>query len=197
MALPIVDPKRTFYSQRVDGKPFVNCLPYSICPVLAFMGYDVPKDFGMTLRKASGVPMAEHRGTSYADMKRALRKELPDAPVTFEAISDSALVNLLAGAQKPNKAGKAVISVTARMQDLPRNLRRHVGYDWKGLHALTFHGRKKAPDGTWLLYLTDPMGRTFRGYEGEWVRQSDVSPALKRNDLGLIHCAYGKRGSAA
>jgi hypothetical protein len=161
------------------------------------MGYDVPKDYGMQLRKASGVPVADHRGTSYADMKRALRKLLPDAAVTFEAISDSTLINLLAGAKKPNRQGSAVVSVTARMEQLPRNLRRHVGYDWKGLHALTFHGRKKAPDGTWLLYLSDPMGRTFRGYEGEWVRQSDVSPALKRNDLGLIQTAYAVKGSAA
>jgi hypothetical protein len=195
MALAIGTPKRAFYSQRVDGKPYVNCLPYSICPVLAFMGYDVPKDFGMQLRKASGVPMAEHRGTSHADMKRALRKLLPDAPVVFEAISDSQLINLLAGVKKPNQ--RSVVSVNARMQDMPRHLRRHVGYDWSGLHALTLHGRKKAPDGTWLLYLTDPMGRTFRGYEGEWVSQSDISPALKRNDLGLIQAAHGKRGTAA
>ena len=194
-ALPITGPKRTFYSQRVDGKPYVNCNPYSLCPVLTWMGYDVPKDYGMQLREASGVPMAPHRGTSDADMKRALRKLLPTAPVIFGAVSDSALVNLLAGAKKPNQ--RHVVSVSMRMQQLPKHLRRHCGYTWEGLHALTLHGRKKAPDGTWLMYLTDPMGRTFRGYEGEWVSFADIQPALKRNAGGLIQVAYGLRGSAA
>ena len=194
MALPITDPTRRFYSQRVDGRPFVNCLPYSICPVLAWMGFDVPTDYGMQLRKASGVPVAEGRGTSHSDMKRALAKLLPGAPVTFQAISDGELVNLLAKAKKPNQG--SVVSIICRMERLPRNLRRHCGYDWQGLHGLTLHGKKRAPDGTWLLYLSDPMGRTYRGYEGEWVRQADLTPALKRNAAGLIQTIHAQRGSA-
>lgn len=194
MALSIIEPGRTFYSQRVDGRPFVNCYPYSICPVLRWMGYDVPKDFGMQLRKASGVPIAEGRGTSKSDMKRAIAKLLPDAPVEYGALTDGELVNYLARAAKPNKGG--VVSIACRMQRLPRHLRRHCGYTWEGLHALTLHGRKKAPDGTWLLYLSDPMGRTYRGYEGEWVRMADLTPALQRNSAGLIYAIRGMRGTA-
>lgn len=194
MALPIGTPSRTFYSQRVDGRPFVNCLPYSICPVLAWMGYEVPKDYGMTLRKASGVPMGEGRGTSHSDMRRALDKLHPGAPITFANVDDGGLLNLLATAKKPSKG--AVVSIIARMERLPKNLRRHVGYTWEGLHGLTLHQKKRAPDGTWLLYLTDPMGRTYRGYEGEWIRQADLTPALKRNANGLVRVVYGGRGGA-
>jgi hypothetical protein len=194
MSLPIGDPSRVFYSQRVDPKPWVNCLPYSLCPVLAYMGYAVPRDYGSQLRKASGVPMAEGRGTSYADMERALERILPDAPVTFGAVDDGELINLLARKAKPNTGH--VVSVTARMERLPAHLRRHVGKGWEGLHALTLHMRRKAPDGTWLVYLSDPMGRTYRGYTGEWVRWGDISPALKRNANGLVRVGYGKRGEA-
>ena len=194
MPLPVAKPARVFYSQRVDGRPFVNCLPYSICPVLAYMGYAVPKDYGMQLRKASGVPVAEGRGTSYADMKRALGRILPEAAVTFGAVSDAELLNLVATARKPNRG--AVVSVIARMERLPKNLRRHCGYSWEGLHGLTIHGRKRAPDDTWLVYLSDPMGRTYRGYQGEYVRYDEVRPALKRNANGLVTVAYGERGNA-
>lgn len=194
MGLAIGTPSRVFYSQRVDGRPFVNCLPYSICPVLAWIGYDVPKDYGMELRKASGVPVAEGRGTAHWDMQRALKRILPDAPVTFANVDDGQLLYLLARKAKPNKG--AVVSIIARMERLPRHLRRHCGYTWEGLHALTLHMRKRAPDNTWLVYLTDPMGRTYRGYNGEWVRFGDITPALKRNANGLVRVVYGGRGGA-
>jgi hypothetical protein len=194
LTLPIGEPKRRFYSQRIDGKPYVNCLPYSICPVLAWMGYVVPDDYGMTIREASGVPVADHRGTSHADMKRALKRLLPTAPVVFAPKTDSELINLLTGPNKPNR--RNVVSINCRMERLPRNLRRHVGYDWVGLHALTLHGRQKAPDGTWLVYLSDPMGRTYRGYAGEWVRFGDIQSAIKREANGLIPLVYGERGTA-
>jgi hypothetical protein len=194
MSLPIEDPARRFYSQRVDGRPFVNCLPYSICPVLSWMGYEVPKDYGMEIRKASGVPVADGRGTSHADMRRALDRLHPGAPIHFANVDEEGLLNLLATKKKPSKG--AVVSIIARMERLPRNLRRHCGYEWEGLHGLTLHMRKRAPDGTWLLYLSDPMGRTYRGYEGEWIRQADLTPALKRNANGLVRVVYGGRGGA-
>jgi hypothetical protein len=196
MSLPTGEPSRTFYSQRVDPKPWVNCLPYSLCPVLSWMGYAVPRDYGSQLRKASGVPMADGRGTSYADMRRALTKLLPGHRVVIGAVSDGELINLLAKRAKPGLAGTNVVSVTARMERLPTHLRRHVGKGWEGLHALTLHMRKRAPDGTWLVYLSDPMGRTYRGYTGEWVRWGDISPALKRNANGLIRVGYGAKGAA-
>lgn len=194
MGLALTAPALTFYSQRIDGRPFVNCLPYSVCPVLRWMGYDVPSTYGMELRKASRVPVAEGRGTSYADIRRALGRILPDAPVKFGAVTDEELILLLPQAKKPNRAN--VVSVIARMERLPRHLRRHVGYTWEGLHALTIAQRRRAPDRTWMLYLMDPMGRTYRGYRGEWIRQGDLTPALKRSDTGLVRCIYGVRGSA-
>ena len=194
MALPLTEPRRRFHSQRIDGRPYVNCLPYSICPILDYMGYDVPPTFGMDMRQASGVPMAEHRGTSYADMKRALKRLLPDAPVTFSAVTDAELLNLVARVKQPNRAN--VVSVVARMERLPRYLRRHAGYTWEGLHALTIHGRKRAPDESWHIYYSDPMGRTYRDYRGEWIPYADLEPGLKRNSAGLIHVIYGHRRTA-
>lgn len=199
MSLPIVDPARTFYSQRIDGRPFVNCLPYSICPVLRWAGYDVPPDYGMQLRQASGVPVAPGRGTSYADMRRALVSILPDAlafgVVTFDAVSDAEMLNvLLPRAKRPNRG--SVVSIICRMERLPRPLRRHVGYTWTGLHALTLWQRRQAPDGSYAVYLSDPMGRTYRGYSGEWVAWTDIVDALKRNDAGLIRCIHARRGTA-
>lgn len=194
MALGVTAPARVFYSQRIDGRPFVNCYPYSLCPVLRWMGYDVPPTYGMDLRKASGVPVAEHRGTSQADMKRAIHRILPAAPIVFGSASDADLINLLPRQAKPNRA--AVIAVTARMEKLPRYLRRHCGYTFEGLHGLTLYQRKRAPDGTWLVYYSDPMGRTYRGYRGEWVRYDDLSPALKRNASGLVRVNYGLRRTA-
>lgn len=148
----------------------------------------------MTLRKASGVPVAEGRGTSHADMKRAIGKLLPNAPITFGAVSDAGFINLLPRLAKPNMGN--VAEVCFRMERLPKYLRRHCGYTWEGLHAMAIHGRKRAPDGTWLVYLTDPMGRTYRGYDGEWVRIADLTPAFKRNSAGLIQVAYGYRKTA-
>ena len=194
MPLGVTDPALVFYSQRVDGRPFVNCLPYSICPVLRWMGYDVPKDYGMELRKASGVPVAEGRGTSYADMKRALARILPDAPVTFGAVTDEGLAALLPQSKKPARAN--VVSIICRMERLPAHYRRLVGHTWEGLHGLTLAQRRRAPDGTWMLYLMDPMGRTYRGYMGEWIRQGELTPALKRNEAGLVRVIYGERGTA-
>jgi hypothetical protein len=158
------------------------------------MGYEVPTDYGMQLRRASGVPVAPGRGTSHADMRRALGRLLPAAEVTFANVTDGELINLLPTAKKPNRGN--VMSIICAMQRLPRNLRRHCGYDWAGLHGLSLMQRRRAPDGTWLVYLTDPMGRTYRGYEGEWVRFADVQPALKRNANGLVRVIYGARGSA-
>lgn len=194
MTLSLTDPAALFYSQRVDGRPFVNCLPYSICPVLRWMGYDVPKDYGMTLRKASGVPVAEGRGTSHSDMARALNRELPDAPITIANVDDAYLVALLPQRKRPNRL--SVVSIIARMERLPSHYRRHVGYSWEGLHALTLYQRKRNPDGSWSFYMSDPMGRTWRGYNGEWITQAQLTPALKRNSSGLVRVVHGRRGTA-
>jgi hypothetical protein len=194
MTLSLTDPDAVFYSQRVDGRPFVNCLPYSICPVLRWMGYDVPRDYGMQLRQAARVPVAEGRGTSQADMRRALDRLLPDAPVTFANVDDAQLIELVPQRKRPNRAN--VLSIICRMERLPSHYRRLVGRSWEGLHGMTVYQRRRNPDGTWSLFISDPMGRTWRGYAGEWISQAELTPALKRNSQGLVRIIYGRYGSA-
>ena len=130
MALPIATPARVFYSQRVDGRPYVNCLPYSICSALAFMGYDVPKDYGMQMRQASGVPMGEHRGTSFADMRARHQTPVARCANRVWRVDEGGLLNLLASKKRPNR--KNVVAFTASMERMPRHLRRHCGYTWEG-----------------------------------------------------------------
>lgn len=200
--LPIIKPALRFWSQRIDGRPFVNCLPYSICPALRWAGYDVPDTFGMDIRLAAGVPVAPGRGTSHADMKRGLRRlgfdvdttSGDDAVVRFTAETDVALLELLPRRARPNRG--SVVSVIARMERLPHYLRRHVGHTWEGLHGLTLYQRRRAPDGSWQVYYSDPMGRTWRGYQGEWVAWADLVPALHRNDAGLVRVVHCRRGTA-
>jgi len=198
-----------FYTQRVDGRPFVNCMLYSFCSVLRWMGYDVPKDYGMALRKASGVPMAVGRGTSTSDTKRAMRRLLPDAPVLYGGLSDSDLWHLLPRLNvKPGKnRGKAVVRVMVRMHQLPTYLRRHVGYTWIGGHAIAIGYRRTCNGsggerhakhiGEPEVYWMDPMGKPSKGYSGEWVPWKQVAGALYRNTEGATRCAYGLRDTAA
>lgn len=44
----------------------------TVCTVLRWIGYDVPADYGMTIRQATGIPVAPHVGTSYSAMRKAL-----------------------------------------------------------------------------------------------------------------------------
>jgi hypothetical protein len=198
-----------FYTQRVDGRPFVNCMLYSLCSVLRWMGYDVPKDYGMTLREASGVPVREGKGTSTYDTKVAMKKLLPAAPMLYGALTDSDLWDLLprAGAPARKQRGKAVIRVMARMHQLPTYLRRHVGYDWVGGHAIAVGGKRicNGEDGgerhaghsnVQEIYWMDPMGKPSKGYDGEWAVFSSVRPSLYRNSEGAVRAAYGIKNTA-
>lgn len=204
---PIVKGAVYYYTQRVDGRPFVNCMMYSLCSVLRWMGYQVPKDYGMTLRKASGVAVQPGLGTSVADSKRALAKALPSATVMHAALPAGDLWRMLPRVGKRNRA-KSVVRVMARMQALPRGLRRWCGYEWVGTHAValawarvcdgsvtddTHAGHWQRPEVWWM----DPMGKPSKGYAGEWVSWDEIQPALVRSSEGGIRCSWGVRNTAA
>lgn len=209
-SLALIKPALVLYSQRIDGAPYVNCLPYSICSVLRWMGYDVPDRYGMTLRKASGVPVAPGQGTSYAHMQKALASILPKAPVTFGKVTEDELFNDLPKVGKRNRY-KDVYSVVVHMEKLPRWLRRHVGFTWEGRHAIVVGGQRVCNGADGLvgqydhsahrnereLWWMDPMGRPSRGYAGDWALMTDVLPALARaNDAQYILCVHGQRKTA-
>jgi hypothetical protein len=200
----IVRGQLVFYSQRIDGRPFVNCMMYSFTTVLRWMGYDCPPDYGMTLRKASGVPVEPGRGTSTADTKRALNKLLPQAPVVFGGVTDGDLWRLLRN-EGGKARNKAVGRVMARMHKLPYHLRRHVGYEWVGGHAIAIAAKRTcngaAPgheghSGVPEVYWMDPMGRIYKGYKGEWVSYAAVQGAFYRNVDGSIKMALGFKNTA-
>lgn len=204
---PIVKGAVYFYTQRVDGRPFVNCMMYSLCSVLRWVGYDVPKDYGMTLREASGVPVQPKLGTSTADTKRALAKALPTATLLHAALADGDLWRLLPRVGRRNRA-KAVVRITARMHHLPRRLRRWCGYEWVGTHAMALAWARTcdgsvtddAHAGHWQrqeVWLMDPMGKPSKGYAGEWVGWDELAPALVRNSEGGIRCSWGVKSTAA
>jgi hypothetical protein len=156
--LPVGRGRLQWFSQRVDGRPFVNCMLYSLCTVLGWMGYELPLDddgamrYGMTLRNASGRPLytdgtadgskgGKAQGTNVADTKRALAKLLPSAPVVYGAISEADLIGMLPRPGHRNRH-KAVVRISVRMIKLPLYMRRFVGFDWTGLHAATLAGQR-------------------------------------------------------
>lgn len=210
MTLPLAPhPRLVFYSQTVDGRPFVNCLPYSICPVLRYAGYQVPTNYGMAIRVASGVPVAPHAGTSYADMKRALTKLFPEMMaaklIIFGKMTDAELLADLPRWGRKNKT-KDVMSVTCRMHELPRYLRRLVGYNWVGKHAIglggyrlcngTDGGRHQDHANVAEVWWMDPMGRTTNQYYGQWVPWDEVKDHLGRSADGMVKCVHAQKGTA-
>lgn len=187
IGLPVVKGRSQFFTQRVDGRPFVNCMFYSLCTVLRWMGYELPAEkdgkvhYGMTLRLASGRSLYSDgtddgsqggvaQGTSIADTRRALAKLLPNAPVQYGVLS---LDDLFAVLRVPGRGRqrKAVVRVTLRPIMLPRYYRRFVGYDWAGKHAATLVGKRVCNGGpeagarheyhinTREVLFLDPMGK--------------------------------------
>jgi len=192
MGLAIISPALVFYSQRVDGKPYVNCVPYTMCTVMRWMGYDVPKTYGMRLRQAAGVPVREGLGTSYAQMNKAIDKLEPLAPVLFNKITEA---ELLAALPVDDTAGM-VISVQARMEKLPESLRRPtVGLGYEGWHGIALAGQRDN-GGTQQVWWMDPMGKASLGYVGLWVDWDDVADAL-RMKYGKFLNGRGAFGEAA
>jgi len=163
----------------------------------------------MTLRKASGVAVQDGLGTSYANMQDAFDKILPRAPVVFGKVTEDELFNDLPKVGRRNTY-KDVYSVICQMENLPRHLRRHVGLTWRGLHAIAVAGQRicNGEDGMVgnydhtahrnkrEVYWMDPMGRTSRGYDGEWALTSDVFPATRHDADGFIKCIHATKKSA-
>jgi hypothetical protein len=166
------------------------------------MGYQVPVDadgasrYGMRLRIASGVPVQPGLGTSFANMRTAIDNLLPGSPIVFGALSNVDLINLLPRAVGRNRR-RAVMTVISRMEELPKTLRRHVGVNWNGLHAITLAGQKLDPaTGRQQVYWMDPMGKIAKGYAGEWVDWLSVVNTLHRSDQGDVRVIYGVKRSA-
>jgi hypothetical protein len=114
--------------------------------------------------------------------------------VTFGKLSEVDLFDRLAQPGKRNTL-KIVASVAVHMEELPRYLRRLVGYTWVGLHEITFGATQVLPDGTRQVYWMDPMGRSYRGYVGEWVNWADVQHAIVQ-DGGLLRVMWGVKKTA-
>lgn len=198
---------RQFYSERVDGRPFVNCMFYSLSTVLRWMGYNLPIEadgtshYGMELRLASGRSLytdgtddgskgGKPQGSSSGDTLRALGVLLPSAPVKSGLLS---LDDTLAILPRPGHRNRhrAVVRVLVRAHALPRHFRRFVGYDWVGNHACTLVGQRicNGEDGglhqfhinTHEVLFVDPMGKPADDgtpYVGEWMPVDNLTPAL-------------------
>jgi hypothetical protein len=182
---PLGDPALKFYTMRVDPKPWANGMMYALCTLLRKLGYLVGKDYGMTLRRASGVPIkvnGEPVGTTIEDTKTALAELIPDAAVKYGAYTNEAFVDAL-------EAGE-VIRVMARYEDLTRHLKRWIRDDapWRGLHAIVI-AKTKVVSGTRWVWWMDPMGKPSEGYSGEWVKWSEVKDALVSTAEGIRYTA--------
>ena len=184
------EPEVLFYTQRVDKPgPMVNCMFYSLSTVLRWMGLDVPRDYGMTLREASGVPYEEHVGTDTDDTKRALRELLgwePDTgPMHYGAMSDADLLAML-------RDGVAAARVMVDCGRLPWSLKRDTVGSYDGGHAIAVARAYDNNDVFWM----DPMGKPSEGYVGVRVPWADVRRAVLRNAEGKVKVTYGLAGSA-
>ena len=183
-----------YFTQRVTAPPMVDCMFAALCTPLAFMGYRLPPTFVGTLREASGVPRInpitnKPQGTSTAATKTALRKLLPEAPVVFGGLADDVMLDKLG-------AGRISVRVTVGSADLPRHLRRFIGFNWIGGHAIALGGARRRGDGTWEVRWMDPAGRPGTGYDGEFVSYAEVKQALRRTSTGQVRVTYGEFNAA-
>jgi hypothetical protein len=182
-----------YYTQRVTAPPMADCMFAALCTPLSFMGYRIPPSFVGELRKASGVPLfnikGEPQGTNTAATKKALKKLLPDADVRFGGLPDREMLERIAD-------GDIVVRVMASNLKLPKRLRRFVGRQWDGLHAVAIGGARRRADDEWEVLWMDPAARPGSGYEGEFVAYAEVKPALKRTSSGKVRVTYAERDSA-
>ena len=201
MILPIVRPAVVIYSERVGGRvngQYQNCVLASACASLRFMGYQVPGDFTLTMRRALGF----NGPLSFNNLKRAMRLVLPQAPMQYMQVREADFLDLVRVTQAPWRRNKTrgVVAVIATMSRLPRPLQRHVGFDWvnehpRGKHAIAIAGQRTANDGSIEVLVLDPMGNLKRGYKGQWAPWQKVLPALSQGSVG-IKSAYGIKGAA-
>jgi hypothetical protein len=163
-------------SQRVDGKPFVNCLMYVGASLIEFSGVKVPADFGMQLRIASGVPMGPHKGTTVAAFKFAVSKLLPWVTIATDHRGHTQLVaDALQGQQ---------FGVLIDFANVPKvhTLRRFVG-DYDAGHACRIAGARVVQDGVSQLLWYDPMAPAK--HKGRWINADLILPYLSGSGLGI------------
>ena len=201
MILPVGRPAVVVYSERPGGRvngQYQNCVLASGCDSLRFMGYQVPGDFTLTLRRAIG----RNGPLGFNDLKHALQAVLPQAPMRFTQVREADFLDLIRVTSAPWRRNRtrAVVAVEAVMSRLPRKLQRPVGFDWvnahpRGRHALAIAGQRTASDGSIEVLVLDPMGNLARGYKGQWASWQSVLPALVQGSIG-IKAVYGIKGSA-
>jgi hypothetical protein len=172
-----------FFTQRIDGRPFVNCMAYSGASLVEFGGLDVPDTFGMTIRRASGVPIGPHRGMSVADVRRGLLKLIPWARLLGSRKSETDFLELVASGQD--------VAVMINFEKVPQEvrLRDFVG-SYTGGHSAVITGTR-VYRGNRQVRLFDPMAPS--GHAGRWYRWSNVMPYLYKDD-GLIRHFYIEKG---
>ena len=201
MILPVVRPAVVIYSERVGGRvngQYQNCVLASACASLRFMGYRVPGDFTLTMRRALGF----NGPLSFNNLRRAMALVLPQAPLQYGQVPESGFLQLVRVTSRPWRRNntRGVVVVTATMSRLPRALQKWVGYEWinehpRGKHAIAIAGQRNAADGSIEVLVLDPMGNIKRGYKGQWAPWAKVSPALVQGSVG-IKCVYGVKGAA-
>ena len=197
MTLAIVRPRVVFYSERVGGRPLCRCMSAGLSTVLRFEGYDVPKDFPVTLYEAANVSGC---GLGFPDLRHALDVVLPEAPVSFGTLDIDSLWKFLRYPRRPNRR-KGTVLVAAHMSRLPSHLQRLVGFSWiadnkypNDLHGIAIAGKRWSGNVRQVLWM-DTMGQAWKGYAGTWEPWDDVKHALWANSSG-VHVAFGEKGSA-
>lgn len=189
-----------FVSQRgywtmVDGeRHYTSCMFAALCSVLELMGLDLPlprlkeqtppENFVYSLHLASGASFL--RGTTIADTKKAMFELLPDVPLKFANGTADETYKLI-------KNGAAV-RVSVRCPDLPRHLRRYVGYGYEGKHAVAMVAAREDNGYKEVLWF-DPMARPVATQQGEWVRYTDVIPAFV-DKTGNVTSTFGYKNEA-
>lgn len=173
-----------FLTQRIDTRPFVNCLMYVGAMLVEYGGLVVPKDFGMQLRVASGVPMGDHIGTSVGDLRRGLAKLLPFVHVDAGAKSETDFLDFAGTGQ--------ALGVIVNFAKVPAGvrLRDFVG-SFQGKHCVLIAGYMADVQ---KVFVYDPMAPAR--HEGRWLRWSSLSPYLSRQSTGEIRTFWITKGQA-
>lgn len=202
-ALPIKRPAALVLdSERIDGKPRINCMSYAACSVLRWGAYDVPTDFGATIRKATGVPdrnkKGQPQGIGFPDLKRGLMDLFPTAPILYGARQDEAgITALLPHSGMPNRHHAVFAVCVPHMSQLSPHLRRWCGVSYVDGHAFAIGAKQFDASGLVQWWWMDMNADTSKGYAGEWVYPPAVSPFLERNrKTGLIKSVYMIKGTA-
>ena len=183
------EPKLQFFTQRIDGRPFVNCMFYALCSVLRWAGWAVSPTFGMDLRLASGKPLinpvtGEGQGSSIADSKRALVRLGMTSGLRHGQMTEAELLEYVV---------PGIVRVIVRMDDrLLPYVRRWCGKTWVGGHAVAIAGsricngrgtgRHADHRGVREVLWLDPMA--YGSYKGDWLPWNEVKANLSRGSIG-------------